>query len=362
MPNATSWSHLETPVALLDAARLRANLDRMQASVGRLGAALRPHVKTAKCVEVARLHQRAGARGITVSTLYEAEAFADHGFDDITWAFPLSLSRLSQVESLARRVTLGVVIDSTVAADALARLHVPLRVWMKIDCGYHRCGVDPHSDAPVRLAERIAAAGHSLFGLLSHSGDAYAHAERRERRDVAEAERATIVAVAASLRRAGFEVAAVSVGSTPSMTAVQQLDGVTEARPGNYVYFDKTQVDLGTCELHDCAATVLAQVVSSQTTHAVIDAGALALSKDAGIGEPSSMGGVFVDLGAERLDPHQRVTSLSQEHGKLARPLPVGTLVRVLPNHSCLTVACFDSCHAVRGDHVVDHWRIFNGR
>ena len=167
-----------------------------------------------------------------------------------------------------------------------------------------------------------------------------------------------MVRLADRLRDVGIEVPGVSVGSTPGMTAVDHLRGVNEARPGNYAYFDATQVALGVCEVGDCALTVFTTVVSSGKDHAVLDAGALALSKDTGpSGDGASMGKLFADYLAGRLRV-ERVVSLSQEQGVVDGPLEVGTRARVLPNHSCLTNACFDRVHAVRGDDVVDVWRV----
>ena len=150
------------------------------------------------------------------------------------------------------------------------------------------------------------------------------------------------------------------------MTAARRLDGVNEARPGNYAFYDYTQSVLGSCIVGDCAVTVLASVVSSQpgAPHCVIDAGALALSKDTGPehGPHPTMGELFADYPRGALHAGRWVTSLSQEHGILNARLPVGERVRILPNHSCLTVACFDEYHVVRGDEVVDRWKIWRGR
>jgi D-serine deaminase-like pyridoxal phosphate-dependent protein len=169
-----------------------------------------------------------------------------------------------------------------------------------------------------------------------------------------------MTALADRLRAEGLAVDAISVGSTPGMTAVDHLDGVTEARPGNYAYFDATQVALGACAPGDCALTVLASVVSSSRDHAVVDAGALALSKDVGRGNGGrpSMGRLFEDPGSAALREDARLISLSQEHGVVDAPLAVGSRVRILPNHSCLANACFDHVHAVRGEDVVDGWRV----
>ena len=149
------------------------------------------------------------------------------------------------------------------------------------------------------------------------------------------------------------------------MSHVESLDGVTEARPGNYVFYDGVQVALGSCAVADCAVTVLASVVSSQpgASHSVVDAGALALSKDAGAERgTANMGGVFENHAAGTLRADAHLRSVSQEHGIVTVSLPVGSRVRILPNHSCLTVACFDKYHVVRGHEVVDIWKIWRGR
>jgi D-serine deaminase-like pyridoxal phosphate-dependent protein len=247
---------------------------------------------------------------------------------------------------------------------------VALHLFLEVDCGDHRSGVDPTTEEgagrAVALARRIAGSPHLAFdGLLTHSGHAYRARSRTDAAAVAEEERSVMTTLAGRLRAEGVEVPAVSVGSTPAMSALDGpggLDGVTEARPGNYAYFDLTQVAIGSCRTHDCALSVLATVISVQPDpigpgHAVIDAGALALSRDTGTGD-TGFGRLYESPTSEGLHPHLRVASVSQEHGVLSAPLPHGTRVRVLPNHSCLTAACFDQVHAVRGGEVVDTWRV----
>jgi D-serine deaminase-like pyridoxal phosphate-dependent protein len=374
MDTRATLDDLPTPCLLLDLDVVERNLRRMAERAAALGVALRPHVKTHKCIELAERQRALGAAGMTVSTLYEARVFAGHGFTDITWAFPVILSRLAEVRELASRVTLRVVADSPKAVDALARTAVrdrPLHVWLKVDCGYHRAGVDPAAPESAALAAQIAGSPALFFdGILSHSGHAYHGRSREEIAAIAEEERAVMTGFAARLRAAGIPVPAVSVGSTPAMSAVARLDGVSEARPGNYVFHDFTQVALGSCAVRDCGVTVLASVVSHRPgdERAVVDAGALALSKDTGPDPPEreTMGEIFGDYGAGSLHPHLRLVSLSQEHGMVTAAdgdgLPVGTRVRILPNHSCLTVACFDEYHVVRGTEVVDRWKIWRGR
>jgi D-serine deaminase-like pyridoxal phosphate-dependent protein len=361
----TTIHDLPTPALLLDIGRVDRNIGRMAARCRSLGVALRPHLKTHKCVEVARRQEAAGARGVTVSTLAEAAVFADHGFADITWAFPVILSRIPEARALAERVTLRLFVDGPEAVEALEHTGFPFHVWMKIDCGYHRAGMDPASPATLALAHRIAASRHlTLDGIATHSGHAYAEAGAERIRAAAEQERRAVADLRTRLADAGLDVGA-SVGSTPAMSCVERLDGATEARPGNYVFYDAMQVALGACAPRDCGVTVLSSVVSSQpgAGHCVVDAGALALSKDAGHPGPvPAMGWLFDDYDAGTLRQDTWLTGLSQEHGKLSRALPVGTRVRILPNHSCLTVACFDEYCVVDGDTVVDRWRIWRRR
>jgi D-serine deaminase-like pyridoxal phosphate-dependent protein len=358
---------LPTPALLLDLDVMERNLRHMAERAETLGVTLRPHIKTHKCIEVGERQRALGARGITVSTLEEARAFADHGFNDLTWAFPVNLSRLDELRDLAARITLRVVVDSSDALRALEHLATPLNVWLKIDCGYHRAGVDPSSRLALDLARAIADAPTLAFdGILSHSGHAYHEHGAEALRRVAAEERDVMVACAERLRAERIVVPCVSVGSTPAMSAAEDLTGVTEARPGNYVFYDHTQVLLGSCAVTDCAVTVLASVVSAQpgATYAVTDAGALVMSKDTGLdgAEQPTMGPVYDDYGSGTLSSTHRLTALSQEHGVAQGPLPVGTRLRILPNHSCLTVACFDQYHVVQGDEVIDRWKIWRAR
>jgi len=358
---------LPTPALLLDLDRLETNLARMAERARTLGVALRPHIKTHKCIEIAERQRALGASGITVSTLHEAQVFAEHGFDNLTWAFPLPLTRLPEAQAVAGRARLGLVADTPDTVAALERFGHPFHVWLKVDCGYHRAGVDPCAESSLELARTLHDSRVLRFaGILSHSGHAYHAGSRSEMAATAEDERRVMTAFAARLREAGIYVPRVSVGSTPAMSVVERLDGVDEARPGNYAFYDYTQTVLGSCALTDCAATVLACVVSSQpgARHSVVDAGALALSKDTGPehGPHRTMGEIFEDYDRGRLRADAHLVSLSQEHGVVNARLPVGERLRVLPNHSCLTTACFDEYHVVQGDTVVDRWKIWRGR
>ena len=356
-----------TPALLLDLDVLEANLRRMADRARDLGVRLRPHVKTHKCPEVGRLQRDAGADGITVATLEEARAFAEAGFDDLTWAFPVVPGRLEEARAIADEhgVRLGLLVDDRRAVEAVAALDRPFPVWLEVDCGDGRSGVDPEGGELIEIARTLEGASPIGFaGLLTHGGHAYAARSAGEAAAVAEEERAVTVAAAERLRAEGIPVRAVSVGSTPGMTHARRLAGVDEARPGNYALFDRTQVHIGSCRLEDVAATVLATVVSSRpgADHCVVDAGALALSKDAGPEDaPPAMGRIFADYARRELH-EARVASVSQEHGVVDAALPYGSRVRILPNHACLTVACHDRFHVVRGGEVVDRWRIHRAR
>ena len=257
------------------------------------------------------------------------------------------------------------MIDSPEALQALATRHRDphtVRVWLKVDCGYHRAGIDPQSEQLVALAGGITdATGLAFAGILTHSGHAYDAYGDGQRRAVAEQERSAMVSAAQRLHDGGIEVPDVSVGSTPAMTAVESLQGISEARPGNYAFYDYTQCVLGSCDPEDSAVSVLTSVVSRMPQHSVVDAGALAMSQDPGPDrDAAGMGPIYGDDGG--LDPELQLSSVSQEHGIVNRALPLGTRLRVMPNHACLTVACFDEYQVVRGDDVVDRWKVWRGR
>lgn len=380
MSSPRTIAEIPTPALLLDRAVLERNIGTMAARINSLGASLRPHVKTHKCIEIGRLQRDQGARGITVSTLVEARDFADHGFDDITWAFPVITGRLDEVVALARRITFRVLVDSRAAVEALeaaARAAgIRIHTWLEGDCGYHRSGVDPDDPAALALARRLADSPHLVFdGVLTHAGHSYAARDDEGRRTVAEQERASMVAFANTLRDAGIETPAVSIGSTPSMIAARSLEGVNEARPGNYVFFDWMQVAAGVCRPRDVAVTVLTSVVSHREAlpHCIVDAGALAMSKDAGSAHADlrrGLGPVMCSLTGSDVEPRVTLGHVSQEHGFVEGPrpgdvagrFPVGEKLRIMPNHSCLTAAMFDEYWVTEQDQVVDRWKILRGR
>ncbi|MEC8194366.1 MAG: alanine racemase [Myxococcota bacterium] len=348
---------LRTPAMLVDLDRLERNCARMARRAAMLGVNLRPHVKTHKVGEIARLQAAGQFGGITVSTLAEARHFRNVGFTDITWAVPMDPRKAREAMDLP----VNLLVDSMQAIDAIEHAASPNDapvVWLKVDCGYGRAGVDPHSAEALQVVERLADHPFIRFaGLLTHGGQSYACVGPDAIARVARIERDAVVDFAERIRAKGWPVPGVSVGSTPTMMHVDHLDGVTEMRPGNYALFDAFQAQIGACSLDDVAASVLATVISVHPDRAIVDAGALALSKDAGTGGTGF--GLVLDV-HDRAQDDLTLVALSQEHGTMVGVgvgrLSVGDRVRILPNHSCLTMACFATVYGVRAGFVEAEW------
>jgi D-serine deaminase-like pyridoxal phosphate-dependent protein len=370
----TDLHALPTPSLVVDRARVVRNVERMGTRIAALGARLRPHVKTHKAIEVGRMQQAAGMHGITVSTLAEARAFAAHGFDDITYAVPIEPGKFAAVAAIAAAGTrLAVITDDLdvpvpLAAEATSA-GVTMDVYVKVDCGYGRAGVDPRGATLPALAQRIGdQRGLRFAGILAHAGHSYQARGAAKILEVARAERDVMVAAAARLAAAGIAVPTVSIGSTPTASHIDDLAGVHEVRTGNYCFYDVMQVAIGSCTADDVALSVLAAVVHRDAHKLILDAGAIAMSKDAGITDPDGVThyGRVVTLEGEDLG--LRVTSLSQEHGwvpvadaRLRERLAVGTRVRVLANHSCLTAAQFAEYQVLDGTRVTERWTNHRG-
>ena len=353
---------LPTPAFLINLSTLRRNAERMREKARAVG--FRPHVKTHKAVEIGRVQHGGGIGPITVSTLAEAEFFADGGFRDITYAFPIAPEKLARAGELARRIDrLNLLIDNEAALRALEAFHraqgVVFDVFLKVDCGYHRAGVDPASPDAARLALAMADSPALRFhGLLTHAGHSYDAKSRDEILRIAAEETSSLTRFRALL---GLESLTRSVGSTPTLSMVESFVDCDEVRPGNYIFYDAFQASIGACELRDCAVSVLSTVVGSypERNAMIVDAGALAMSKDHGAGENY---GVVCDLDLNPLP--MKLAALSQEHGKIQTesPLPVGAQVRIIPNHSCLTSAMFDVFQVVDDEgRVVDQWKPARG-
>ena len=355
---------IETPALVLDAARLDRNIARLKDRLASLGVGFRPHVKTAKSIDVAeRLF--AGGRGpITVSTIREAEGFADAGFTDMVYAVGLAPDKIARIQALvARGVEVMVVIDTVAQAFALADAapsgHVP-GVLIEIDCDGHRGGLMPDDPRVVAIADILVRAAVPLRGVLTHAGESYACRNGEGVADAAEAERAAAVAAARRLRAVGHAVPIVSVGSTPTAHFARDLHGVTDVRAGVFMFFDLVMHGIGVCAMEDIALSVLATVIGHKPDKGwiLIDAGWMALSRDRGTAAHPVDQGYGVVCGLDgAVFPDLIVAEASQEHGIVAvRPgsqailpdLMIGQRIRILPNHACATGAQHDRYHVVR--------------
>jgi D-serine deaminase-like pyridoxal phosphate-dependent protein len=361
-----------TPAFLVDRSIVQRNCDRMREKAARSGVHFRPHVKTHKVTEIGRMQHGGGPGPITVSTLAEAEFFAEDGFRDITYAVPIAPEKLSRAAAIAARIDrLNVLIDDERALRAIEEFHRAesrvFDVFLKIDCGYHRAGVDPDAPESVRLAQALAKSPAVRFrGLLTHAGHSYHARTVEEIRGVAREETS---AVTRFRDRAGPRDLVRSIGSTPTASVVERFDDCEEVRPGNYVFYDAFQAVIGSCTFADCAVSVLATVIGAyqERRALVLDAGALALSKDAGPDHIDAAFGYGI-VCDENLRPlKMKLVALSQEHGKVEadaaaiREHPIGSRVRIVPNHSCLTAAMYDVYHVLENGTIVDEWKPVRG-
>jgi D-serine deaminase-like pyridoxal phosphate-dependent protein len=362
---------LETPALVLDRSRLARNIARMRDRLATLGVPLRPHVKTAKSVEAVRLAAEGQPGGITVSTLREAEHFLAHGFTDILYAVGIAPGKLAHVADLRRRgAEVTIVLDSLEMADAVAgraaTLGATFPVLIEIDTDGGRAGVLPGDPRLVEIARRLhAAEGTELRGVMTHAGRSYECRSPQALRAMAEQERARILTAAEALDGAGLPAPVVSVGSTPTALFADRLDGITEVRAGVYMFMDLVMVGLGVCSEDDVALSVVATVIGHRrdTPTVLIDAGGLALSKDAGQGGGY---GRLVDA-ATGAPLGLNVASVNQEHGLVPvaeadfERLPIGSQVRILPNHACMTAAAHELYRVVDGGaEVVATWQRCN--
>lgn len=366
-----SLETIETPALVLDVAKLDRNVTRLREHLDGLGVAFRPHVKSAKSIDVAHRLFGGGVGPITVSTLAEADYFAEAGFTDITYAVGLAPDKIQRARELAvSGIDLSVLIDSVGQAQALADAArdggaMPA-VLIEIDCDGHRGGVLPQDPALVAIAETLKAGGVTLRGVLTHAGESYGARGGAGLPEAAEQERAAAVSAAENLRAAGHACPVVSVGSTPTAHFAKRLDGVTEVRAGVFMFFDLVMHGIGVCELDDIALSVVATVIGHRPEKGWIltDAGWMAMSRDRGTQKhPVDQGyGVVCDIDG-RPFADLIVDDASQEHGIIkVRPgsgavlpeLPLGTRVRILPNHACATGAQHDAYNVVEtGDRQV---------
>ena len=391
MTLTTTLAHLDTPAALIDLSRMQRNITRMQQRADALCVRLRPHVKTSKCTPVVQAQLAAGAQGITVSTLKEASQFFADGITDILYAVGIVASKLPAALALRRQgCDLKLITDSVASAEAIVafgREHGErFEVWIEIDTDGHRSGIKPAEPALIDVGRVLRDGGCTLGGVMTHAGSSYDHDTPDALIAVAEQERAGVVLAAERTRAAGLPCPVVSLGSTPTTLMAEHLTGVTEMRAGVYVFFDLVMQNVGVCSSDEIALSVLATVIGHQVDKgwAIVDAGWMAMSRDRGTakqkhdygyGQVCAMDGTVM--------PGCTLSGANQEHGILsfamadagagqampgapgqgdiATRLPVGTRLRILPNHACATGAQFPEYHALTETGDLTTWERFHG-
>ncbi len=380
MVAALHLSDIPTPAALIDETRMMGNIARMQERMAALGVRLRPHVKTAKCIEIARRQQAAGACGITVSTLKEAEQFFAAGFADVLYAVCIPPAKFDRALALRRQgCALTLLVDSLPAAQAViakgeAERHA-FDVMVEVDSDGHRAGVKADEAKLIDIGDVLHHGGVTLKGVMTHAGSSYDLDTPEALRRLAEQERSECVRAAQRLRAAGLPCPEVSVGSTPTALSAATLDGVTEVRAGVYVLFDLVMANVGVCTPQEIALSVLTTVIGHQAEKgwAIVDAGWMAMSRDRGTQRQKLdfCYGAVCDVDGKVTDG-LLLTGANQEHGIVSRAdgrverdiverFPVGTLLRILPNHACATGAQFPYYHAIGAQGGVQTWRRFDG-
>lgn len=375
----TTIADLDTPAALVDTRRMQHNISRMQERMNALGVRFRPHVKTSKCLPVVQAQLAAGGQGITVSTLKEAEQFFTAGITDIVYAVSIVPSKLPQALALRRSgCDLKIITDSVAGAEGIARFGKEhgeaFEVWIEVDVDGPRSGIPPEDEALLAVGRALHERGMRLGGALAHAGSSYDYDEPEALRRIAEQERRGTVRAAERLRQARLPCPVVSVGSTPTALSAQQLDGVTEVRAGVYVFFDLVMHNVGVCDMQDIALSVLTTVIGHQVEKgwAIVDAGWMAMSRDRGTHKQKrdfGYGQVCTPNG-EPIAGYV-LDSANQEHGILCRAegvdteiatrFPIGTRLRILPNHACATGAQHPEYQAVMPGGDVEAWPRFYG-
>ncbi|WP_160000441.1 DSD1 family PLP-dependent enzyme [Roseomonas sp. 18066] len=375
----TRLAQLTTPALVLDEARMLRNVTRLERHLQPLGVAIRPHLKTVKSVEAARRILGSPRGPATVSTLKEAEEFAAAGFTDLLYGVGIAPSKLPRVLALrAAGCDLALVLDSLGQAEAVAaaarQAGDAIPVLIEIDSDGHRSGLDPADARVVAIGRVLHEGGATLRGVVTHAGESYGVSGAAALADFAERERLAAVTAAEALRAAGLPCPVVSVGATPTAHFARDLAGVTEVRAGVYVFFDLVMAGIGVCTPDDIAVSVLATVIGHQAERGwiMVDAGWMAMSRDRGtaVQAVDQFYGLVCDIDG-RPYPDLILKAANQEHGIVAlRPgsdaslpeLPLGAMLRILPNHACATSAQFEGYEVLPADGTpLTHWPRFRG-
>lgn len=375
----SSLLSLETPAAVIDITRMRANIDRMQQRMNHLGVRLRPHVKTTKCLSVIKAQVEAGACGVTVSTLKEAKGCFDAGINNILYAVSMAPGKLPQARDLKQRgCNLSIITDSIKGAAAITAFGLQhgavFDVWIEVDCDGHRSGIKSESELLLEVAHTLHEGGMNVKGVLTHAGSSYELNNEEALQQLAEQERRECVIAAQRIRALGIACLEVSVGSTPTALSAVDLLGVTEVRAGVYVFFDLVMHNVGICQRDELALSVLTTVIGHQADKGwvITDSGWMAMSRDRGTqrqdndyayGQVCTQEGQWIEgaLLHSANQEHGIVTITGVDHEELEQHFPIGSRLRILPNHACATGAQFPFYHAIDSAGGVEQWSRFYG-
>jgi D-serine deaminase-like pyridoxal phosphate-dependent protein len=351
------YPDLDTPSLLIDLDTLERNVAEMQRVADAAGVRLRPHTKTHKCPDIARMQLDAGAAGIAVAKLGEAEVMADAGILDILVAYPIVGERkLARLRALAESASVRVTTDSVEVAEGVGRVGLDLGrdvpVLVEVDTGLHRIGRPAGAPTVELVKELVRVRGVEVLGLLTHAGHAYRSSDAEELRATAEAEGLDLVETAEECAAQGIPLREISVGSTPTARIVAGVAGVTEIRPGTYLFNDVQQMRLGVATEETCATRVLATVVAHPTLERfVLDAGSKAFTSDGGDGPPFPGRGVVAGRPELVLDFMNEEHTVGHRAG--ADDVRIGDRLEVIPLHVCSTVNMFDEASGIRDGEVV---------
>ena len=355
-------NEIDTPAILIEKSVMEENLRLMQAIADKHNVNLRVHIKTHKIPELAKIQLKAGAVGIAVAKLGEAEVMADHGIKDLQIAnIIVGKDKISQLAALGRRCRISVAVDSLQNAKELSFIFSSQRkvqdVLVKIDTGLGRCGLADFADVARLVIECRKLNGIRIIGLMTHAGHAYGAPDRKKISQIGRMEGEKLVEFAEKLRKLSHRMDVVSVGSTPTAGYCSKVRGVTELRVGNYIFNDMTQVALGSVPKSRCALTVLATVISRPTDdRAIIDSGSKALALDRGAHGKAILTGFGGIIGGGGV-----LARLSEEHGiieNLSRKFKIGEKIRIIPNHACTTVNLYDYAYLVDDGRVLKKYNI----
>ncbi len=361
-----------TPYIALDLQKLGNNINEMQEKADKAEVILRPHAKTHKSVSIARMQIKAGAKGLTVAKPDEAITFIKNGISPIMLCYPIiSEEKICTLLTIAdtHAAEILFVLDSlhgfTVLDKVTGQLNKTVKAYMEIDTGLHRCGLLPEDKTLIELARRITSSKHIEFaGITSHAGHSYSAKNREQAQSIAEDERKILLNVKNRLAALKIPTKEICIGSTPTLWTQENFEGLTEIKPGNYVFNDLTQKNIGVVSWDQLALTIVTTVVSVNDTYMIVDAGSKSLTSDIGAhGTQGTQGYGLAFKQNDDPDDHSGLTveKLSEEHGWInhkGNPLPIGTTLTIYPNHACPVINLFDEIHIFENGNYTETWPV----